>query len=112
VCAGIKACEGVLSHKDTNHNDISFARADTPTGISGTIQELGEHKSTRLEFRGGGENRNDYSEGSNRVPPNRNIIEVLEEMNPKGVDKAYIYLQSERVLREKEGNLPRRTLGD
>jgi len=46
VCAGIEACEGVLSHEDTNHNDVSFARADTPTGISGAIQELSEHKTT------------------------------------------------------------------
>ena len=46
VCTGIEACEGVLSHEDTDHNDISFARADTPAGISGTIQELGEHKGT------------------------------------------------------------------
>ena len=46
VCAGIEACEGVLSHKDTDHNDISFACADTPTRISGVVQKLGEHKAS------------------------------------------------------------------
>ena len=46
MCAGIEARKGVLSHEDTDHNDISFARAETPTGIPGTIQELGEHETT------------------------------------------------------------------
>ena len=46
VCASVEAREGVLSHEDANHNDVSFARSDTPTGISGTIQELGEYKAT------------------------------------------------------------------
>ena len=46
VCAGVEACKGVLSHKDANHGDISFARANTPTRISGVVQELGEHKGT------------------------------------------------------------------
>ena len=45
MCAGIETCEGVLGHEYTNHDDVSLARTDTPTRISGTIQELGEHKS-------------------------------------------------------------------
>ena len=39
-------------------------------------------------FWGGGENRNNYGEGPNGVPPNRNVIEIFEEMNPKSVDQA------------------------
>ena len=46
MCAGIKAREGILSHKDTNHDDISLARADTPTGVSGVIQKVGEYEAT------------------------------------------------------------------
>lgn len=46
VSAGIEAREGVLSHEDAYHNDVSFARADTPPGVSSVIQELGEHKAT------------------------------------------------------------------
>ena len=44
MCAGIEAREGVLGHEDADHNDVSFTRADTPAGISGAIQELGEHE--------------------------------------------------------------------
>jgi len=88
VCTGIEACEGVLGHEDTDHNDVSFARADTPTGIPGVIQKLGEHKVARLEFRGSGENRNNHGEGPNGVPPDGNIIKVFQEVNSKSVDQA------------------------
>ena len=46
VRAGVEPCKGVLSHEYANHNDISFARADTPTRIPRVVQKLGEHKST------------------------------------------------------------------
>ena len=89
VCACIKAREGVLSHEDTYHDDVSFARADAPAGISGIIQKLGEHKATRLTFGGGGENGNDHGEGPNRMPPNGNIVKVFEKVNSENVDQAY-----------------------
>lgn len=89
----IKARESVLGHEDTYHDDISFARADTPAGVSGIIQKLGEYKATRLTFRGGSENGNDHGEGPNRMPPNRNIIKVFEKVNSESVDQAYAYIR-------------------
>ena len=46
VCAGIETRKGVLSHKNTNHSNISLARANTPTGVSRVVQKLGEYKGT------------------------------------------------------------------
>lgn len=92
VCACIEAGEGVLSHEDTYHSDISFARADTPAGISGIIQKLSEHKAARPKFGGGGENGNDHGEGPNRMPPNGNIVKVFEKVNTESVDQAYVYV--------------------
>ena len=70
MCACIKAGEGVLSHEETYHSDVSFARADTPAGIPGVVQKLSEHKTTGLKFGGGSENGNDHGESPNRMPPN------------------------------------------
>jgi hypothetical protein len=111
VCAGIKACEGVLSHEDAYHNDVSFARADTPAGISGVIQKLGEYKATRLKFGSGGENGNDHCEGPNRVPPDGNIVKVFEEVNSESVDQAYVYVQFVYPIIKGLGP-PRRTLAN
>lgn len=94
VCASVESCKGILSHENANHNDISFARAHTPAGVSGIVQKFGEHKGTRLKFWGGGENRNDHGKSSNSMPPDGNIIEVFEEVNSEGVDQTYARVPS------------------
>lgn len=93
VRAGVEARKGVLSHEDANHNNVSFARTNAPAWISGVVQKLGEHKATRLKFWGGGENGNDYSNSPDSVPPNGNVVEVFEEVNPKSVDQTYIRIR-------------------
>ena len=87
---GIEAGNGVLSHEDAYENNVCFTRADAPTGISGVIQKVGEHKATRLTFGGCGENGNDDCDGSDRMPPNRNAVDVSEEVDPKSVYQAFI----------------------
>jgi len=93
VCACIKTREGVLSHEDTYHGDVSLARADTPARISSVIQKLGEYKATRLTFGGGSENGNDHDKGPKCMPPNGNIVKVFEKVNSEGVDQAYVYVR-------------------
>ena len=78
-----------MSHDDTDHSDISFARADTPTRISGVVQKLGEHKAARLEFRGRGENRDDHDESPDGVPQNRDAINCFQETGLIAVVQGY-----------------------
>ena len=85
---GIEAGKGVLSPEDAYENDVRLARANAPAGISGVIQKMGEHKATRLAFGGGGENGNDDCDGSDRIPPNGNGVDVSEEVDPKSADQA------------------------
>jgi len=97
VCAGIEACKGILGHEDTDHNDVSFARADTPTGIPGVIQKLGEHKAAWLEFRSRGENGNDHDKGPNGVPQHRNAIYEFQETDSITVVPGYTFVRLGRV---------------
>ena len=46
------------------------------------------------------------------MPPNRNVIKVFEEMNPKSVDQACVNLQSACVRLSKEAGPPERTLAN
>ena len=82
---GIETGEGILSHENTNQSDVSFARAKAPTRISSVIQEAGKYETTWLKFGSGSKNRYDYGKGSDGVPQNGNIVEVLEEVNTEGV---------------------------
>jgi hypothetical protein len=55
VSTGIEAGEGVLSHEDSDNNDVSLAStlapADTIFSHSSTIDKLGEHKGSTLVMR-------------------------------------------------------------
>lgn len=111
MCTGVKAGKGVLSPEDPYQNDVSFSCADAPTGISGVIQKLGEHKTTRLTFGCGDENGNDHGDGSNRMPPNGNAVDVSEEVNSKSVDQAFI-MSDEYMPNDQRLNPLEHTLAD
>lgn len=88
MSAGVKTCQSVLCHQDTNDSDVGGACALAPTYsvYSGTIDEGLEHKVRRLVRRGRSENGNDKRRSSDCMPPYRDAINVLKKMNPECIN--------------------------
>jgi hypothetical protein len=83
--------ESVLSHKDTDHDDIRMAGASAPTDTvdASTVNELCEHKLRGLMLWGLGKDCDDEGCGPKGMPPHRDVVEIFQEVHPEGVDHAF-----------------------
>lgn len=80
----------VLRHEDTDDHDIRRARALAPadTVDAGVVDELLEHKLGRLVRGRRGEHRDNERSRAHRVPPDRDVVDVLEQVHAERVDEA------------------------
>ena len=82
--------EGVLRREDTNDDDVRVARALAPADAVDTrvVDERREDELGGLVRRGGREDGDDHGGRPDGVPPDRDIVDVLEEVHAERVDEA------------------------
>jgi hypothetical protein len=87
-----QTCQRVLGQENTNHRDVGRARPLRPpdTVDTGTINKCPEDKFAALVLRGRCEDGDDEGSSSNGMPPYRDVVEILEDVYAKGIDRAYV----------------------
>jgi hypothetical protein len=85
-------CRCVLSQKNPDDSDVCRAR---PLGLSdgidtSTVDEGSEDELAALVLRGCSEDSNGEGGRAERIPPHRDVIQILEDVHAKGVDRACI----------------------
>src|SRR6266436_7019878 len=85
-------CQRVLSQKNPDYSDICGARPLGPPDAidTGTIDESLEDELATLVLRSCSEDSNGEGGRSKRMPPHRDIIQVLENVYTEGIYRAYI----------------------
>ena len=83
-----RTCERVLRYENADHGDVGEARALRPAYAvdARPVNERPEDKLAALVLRRRCEDGNDEGGRAERVPPHRDVVEVLEEAHAKGVD--------------------------
>jgi hypothetical protein len=83
-------CQCVLSQKDPDDSDVCRARPLGPSDAidTGTVDESSEDKLAALVLRSCSEDSNGKGGCAKRVPPHRDIIQILEDAHAKGVNRA------------------------
>lgn len=83
-------CERVLRHEDADDHDVRRARALAPAHAvdARVIYEGLEDKLGGLVLRRRGEDGYDDSGRPNGVPPDGDVVDVLQEMHTEGVDES------------------------
>jgi hypothetical protein len=87
-------CQRVLSHENTDDSNVGRARPLRPpdtTVDTGTVDECSKDELSALELRSSCEDSNDEGSGAKRMPPDGDIIQVLEDAHAKGVDCTCIW---------------------
>lgn len=80
----------VLRHEDTDDHDIRRTRTLAPahTVDAGVVDELLEHELARLMRGRRSEHRDNERSRPDRMPPDRDVVDVLEQVDAEGVDEA------------------------
>ena len=83
-----RTCECVLRYENADHGDVGEARALRPAYAvdARPVNERPEDELAALVLRRRCEDGNDEGGRAERVPPHRDVVEVLEEAHAKGVD--------------------------
>lgn len=91
MCTGVKSGESILSHQNPDDNNVGMACTSPPSDTTintSLINKGGENEAPGLVGGCFGKNRNDQGNCARGMPPDRDIIQVLKEMNPESVDHA------------------------
>jgi hypothetical protein len=85
-------CHCVLSQKNPNDSDVCRARPLRPSDTidTGTVNESSEDELAALVLRGCCKDSNCEGGRAERVPPHRDVIQILEDTHAKGVNRACI----------------------
>ena len=83
-----RTCERVLRYENADHGDVGEARALRPAYAvdARPVNERPEDELAALVLRRRCEDGNDEGGRAERVPPHRDVVEVLKEAHAKGVD--------------------------
>jgi hypothetical protein len=87
-------CQCVLSQKNTDDCDICRARPLGPSDTidTGAVDESSEDELGALVLRSRSEDSNGKGGRAERMPPHRDIIQILEDAHAKGVNRACTWL--------------------
>ena len=85
-------CQCVLSQKNPNDGDVCRARPLGPSGTidTCTVNESSEDELGALEHRGCSEDSNGERDRAERMPPHRNVIQILEDVHAEGINRACV----------------------
>ena len=85
-------CESVLSHENADNSDVRGARAHAPANRVRTrgsvVDERPEDELAGLVLGRSSEHGDDERGRADGVPPDRDVVDVPEEVHTKGVDEA------------------------
>ena len=79
-----------MSYEDTNDGDVGIARSFSPADAvnASVVDERGEDELRRLMSWGGGEDGNNHGSSSDSMPPDRDAVDILEQVHPERVNGA------------------------
>ena len=85
-------CKCVPSQKNCDDSDVSRARLLRPSDIidSGTVDESSEDELAVLVLRDCSDDSDSKGGCAERMPPHRDVIQILEDAHTKGVNRACI----------------------
>ena len=83
-------CQCVLSQKNPDNSDVCRARPLGPSDAidTGTIHESSEDELAALELRSCSKDSNGEGGRAERMPPHRDVVQILEGAHAKGVNRA------------------------
>jgi hypothetical protein len=85
-------CRCVLSQKNPDDSDVCRARPLRPSDIidTGIVDEGSEDELAALVLRGCSEDSNGEGGRAKHIPPDRDVIQILEDAHAKVVNRACI----------------------
>jgi hypothetical protein len=85
-------CQCILSQKNPDDSDVCRARPLGPSDTidTGTVDESSENELAALVLRSCSKDSNGEGGRAKRMPPHRDVIQILEDVDAKGVNRACI----------------------